>query len=64
MGAGTPRQKATDMMSLDRTNLDWVALARGHGVEAGCANDLEELAREFKRAMAVRGPYLIELVMT
>ena len=51
------------MMSLDRPNLDWVALARGHGVEAGRANDLEELAREFKRAMAVRGPYLIELVM-
>jgi acetolactate synthase I/II/III large subunit len=63
VGAGTPRQKATDMMSLDRPNLDWVALARGHGVEAGRANDLEELAREFRRAMAVRGPYVIELVM-
>lgn len=43
------------MMSLDRPNLDWVALARGHGVEAGRANDLEQLAREFKHAMAVRG---------
>ena len=63
VGAGTPGQRATDMMSLDRPNLDWVALARGHGVEAGRANDLEEFAREFKRAMAVRGPYLIELVM-
>lgn len=63
VGAGMPRQKATDMMSLDRPNLDWLALARGHGVEAGRALDLEELAREFRRAMAVRGPYLIELVM-
>ncbi|MFN0041048.1 MAG: acetolactate synthase large subunit [Burkholderiales bacterium] len=63
VGAGSPGQRATDMMSLERPNLDWVALARGHGVEAGRANDLEELAREFKRAMAVRGPYLIELVM-
>ena len=63
VGAGTPKQRATDMMSLDRPNLDWVALARGHGVEAGRANNLEELAREFKRAMAVQGPYLIELVM-
>jgi acetolactate synthase I/II/III large subunit len=63
VGAGTPKQRATDMMSLDRPNLDWVSLAKGHGVEAGRANDLQELAREFKRAMAVRGPYLIELVM-
>ena len=36
-----PGQKATDMMSLDRPNLDWVALARGHGIDAGRANDLE-----------------------
>lgn len=51
------------MMSLARPNLDWVALARGHAIEAGRASDLQELAREFKRAMAMRGPYLIELVM-
>ena len=63
VGAGKPGQKASDMMSLERPNLDWVALARGHGVEAGRANNLEELAREFKRALAVQGPYLIELVM-
>jgi acetolactate synthase-1/2/3 large subunit len=63
VGAGTPGQKATDMMSLDRPNLDWLALAKGHGIEAGRANDLEDLAREFKRALAVQGPYLIELVM-
>jgi len=35
------------MMSLDRPNLDWVAIAKGHRIEAGRANDLEELAREF-----------------
>ncbi len=64
VGAGKPGQKATDMMSLDRPNLDWVALAKGHGIEAGRANDLGELASEFKRALAVHGPYLIELVIT
>ncbi len=63
VGAGRPGQKATDMMSLERPNLDWLALAKGHGIEAGRANNLEELAREFKRALAVQGPYLIELVM-
>jgi thiamine pyrophosphate-dependent acetolactate synthase large subunit-like protein len=51
-----PGQKATDMVSLDRPNLDWLALAKGHSIDAGRANDLQELAREFKRAMAVRGP--------
>lgn len=51
------------MMSLDRPNLNWLALARGLSVEAGRANDREELARESRRAIAVRGPYLIELVM-
>ncbi len=63
VGAGAPGQKATDMMSLDRPTLDWVAIAKGHGIEAGRAMDLEGFAREFRRALAVRGPYLIELVM-
>ena len=63
VGAGAPGQKANDMMSLDRPNLDWIALARGHGIEAGRAHDLQEFAREFQRALAVRGPYLIELMM-
>jgi acetolactate synthase-1/2/3 large subunit len=29
VGAGTPGQKATDMISLDRPHLDWLALANG-----------------------------------
>ncbi|HEV7802421.1 MAG TPA: thiamine pyrophosphate-dependent enzyme, partial [Burkholderiales bacterium] len=62
MGAGTPGQRAKDMLTLDRPDLDWVSLAKGHGVEAGRATTLEELAREAKRAFARRGPYLIELV--
>lgn len=63
MGAGTPGQRATDMLTLDRPDLDWVSLARGHGVEGGRATTLEAFAREFQRAMAQRGPYLIELVI-
>lgn len=61
VGAGAMGQKAIDMMSLDRPNLDWVALARGHGVEAGRAGDMASFAREFSSAMARKGPYLIEL---
>ena len=63
VGAGTPGRKAIDMLTLDRPNLDWVALAKGCGVEAGRAGNLDELAQQFKRGLAVQGPYLIEVVI-
>lgn len=62
MGADTPGQRAADMLTLDRPHLDWVALARGHGVEGARAVTLDELARQLKAAFSRRGPYLIELV--
>jgi acetolactate synthase-1/2/3 large subunit len=63
VGAGTPGRNAVDMLTLDRPNLDWTALAKGCGVEAGCATSLDELAQQFKRGLAAPGPYLVELVM-
>ena len=63
VGAGSPGQRATDMLTLDRPDLDWQALARGHGVEAGQANTLDELAAQMRRGLASRGPYLIEVVL-
>jgi acetolactate synthase-1/2/3 large subunit len=63
VGAGAPGQRATDMLTLDRPVLDWCALARGHGVEAGQAADLEALARQLQRGLASDGPYLIELLL-
>jgi acetolactate synthase-1/2/3 large subunit len=63
VGAGAPGQRATDMLTLDRPVLDWCALARGHGVEAGQAADLQGLARQLRRGLASEGPYLIELLM-
>jgi acetolactate synthase I/II/III large subunit len=63
VGASAPGRRANDMLTLDRPDLDWVALANGHGVEAGRAATLDELAREFRRGLAVTGPYLIELVI-
>jgi acetolactate synthase-1/2/3 large subunit len=61
MGAGTPGQRATDMLTLDRPDLDWVALARGHGVEASRADTLDELASGLRAAFSRRGPYLVEV---
>ncbi len=63
VGAGAPGRKANDMLTLDRPHLDWVALARGHGVEAATAATLDELARGLQRGLDIHGPYLIELVM-
>jgi len=63
VGAGAPGQRATDMLTLDRPALDWQSIARGHGVEAGRAETLDDLAAQLRRGLASRGPYLVEVVM-
>jgi acetolactate synthase-1/2/3 large subunit len=63
VGATAPGRKALDMLSLDRPALDWLSLARGHGVEAGRAACLEEFHSEMKRGLDSDGPYLVEVVM-
>jgi acetolactate synthase I/II/III large subunit len=63
VGAGNPGRKAMDMLNLDRPDIDWQAMAKAHGVDSGRAENLDELAKELKRGLAVKGPYLIELVM-
>ncbi len=63
VGAAAPGANALSMLTLDRPDLDWVALAKGYGVEAGSAATLDELATQFRRGLAVKGPYLIELRM-
>jgi acetolactate synthase-1/2/3 large subunit len=62
VGVDRPGRTALDMLSLDNPNLDWVALANGHGVAASRAHDLDELARELARGLASDGPHLVELV--
>jgi acetolactate synthase-1/2/3 large subunit len=63
LGLGESGKNASDMLTIGRPDLDWVSLARGHGMEAGRATTLEELAKEFKRGIASSGPYLIEVVI-
>lgn len=62
VGVGEAGRTALDMLTLDRPNLDWVALAKGHGVPASRAHDLGEFARELGRGLAENGPHLVELV--
>ena len=63
VGAGTPGQRAIDMLDIDRPALDWVAVAKGLGVDAARVETHEALAAAFGRALASSGPYVIEAVM-
>jgi acetolactate synthase-1/2/3 large subunit len=63
VGAGTPGQKAQDMLDIDRPDLDWVSLAKGMGVAAGRAEDCGSLTAQLQRGLAEPGPYLIEAVL-
>lgn len=63
VGAGTPGERARDMLTLDRPHLDWVSLARGHGVPGRRVETLEGLAQALVEALATPGPVLIEVLM-
>lgn len=63
VGAENPGRKAHDMLSLDNPALDWVALARGMGVEATRVETVDGLVKAMKGALARKGPYLIEVVI-
>lgn len=63
VGVQNPGPKAFDMLELDRPPLDWVALAKGMGVEGATASDAGELARQMERGLACEGPYLIEVIL-
>ena len=63
VGADLSEGKATAILTIDRPVLDWVALAKGHGVAASRVSDLDSLAFELRRALASHGPHLIEVVM-
>jgi acetolactate synthase-1/2/3 large subunit len=63
VGAGTPGERARDMLTLDRPHLDWVSLAKGHGVPGRQVDTLENLATALAQALATPGPVLIEVLM-
>jgi acetolactate synthase-1/2/3 large subunit len=63
VGAGTAGPRATDMLTLDRPALDWVALARGMGVEAVRVDELGAFDKALRDALGRKGPALIEVVL-
>jgi acetolactate synthase-1/2/3 large subunit len=56
-----PGRTATDLFALERPELDWIALAKGMGVEAARADDLERLADLLRHSFSTAGPFLIEI---
>jgi acetolactate synthase-1/2/3 large subunit len=63
VGAGSPGQRARDMLDINRPDLDWVALAKGMGVPASRVEDCAALAAQLQRGIAEPGPHLIEVVL-
>lgn len=63
VGAGDPGNKARDMLSLDRPDLDWYALAQGMGVPAQRVTTAEEFNRALKNSFEEPGPFLIEAII-
>ena len=61
VGATPPGPRALSMLDLSRPTLDFVALARGMGVNAARATSADEFNRLFQNAMNERGPHPWEL---
>jgi acetolactate synthase-1/2/3 large subunit len=63
VGAGVPGQRAIDMLSLDRPDLDWVSLAKGMGMQACRVSDMGEFSVGLQKALSVQGPALVEVAL-
>lgn len=63
MGAGNPGPRAVDMLTLDRPDIGWTALAQGMGVEATRVEDCAALEQALCAGLETPGPYLVEVMM-
>jgi acetolactate synthase-1/2/3 large subunit len=61
VGAGAGGPRAQSLLDLSNPELDFVALARGMGVDACRPDTVEEFADAFARALAEPGPHLISV---
>jgi acetolactate synthase-1/2/3 large subunit len=61
VGVAGGGRNAAAMMDVDAPRLDWVALARGHGIPACRPHDAEGFAAALRAGFAGSGPSLIEL---
>jgi acetolactate synthase-1/2/3 large subunit len=62
-GAGQPGPAASSMLTLDNPVVDFVALAKGFGVDAVRCDTADDFDRQLARCIAQTGPTLIEAVI-
>ncbi len=62
-GAPKPGRNARAMFDIEDPLLDWVSLAKGHGVPGERVDTEEAFAAALAAAKATEGPYLIEAVI-
>src|SRR3984885_3514774 len=55
VGAGAPGQRAMDMLKIDRPTIDFVALAKGMGIEARAVTSAEELNKALADYVPAQG---------
>ncbi|HVV13855.1 acetolactate synthase large subunit [Amycolatopsis sp.] len=60
VGAEAGGPKANGLLDLSRPDMDFVQIAQGMGVPATRATTAEELAEQFRAALAEPGPHLID----
>ncbi|OLR95465.1 acetolactate synthase large subunit [Actinokineospora bangkokensis] len=63
VGAESAGPVARSLLDIGTPDLDFVKLAEGMGVPASRATTAEELAEQFRRALAEPGPHLIDAVI-
>jgi acetolactate synthase I/II/III large subunit len=63
VGVRNPGPRAVDMLSLSRPDLDWVAMAKGMGVDGQRVDTAEGLAKALTVGLRAKGPYLIQVAL-
>ena len=63
VGAQNVGRKALDMLDLSRPDMDFTMMARGMGVPGERVTTMEEFNAAMARALAVKGPYLVEAML-
>ena len=61
--SGAPYSKTLSIINATGFALQFTDLAKGMGVPAGKATNLEELTKQLTYAMSQKGPYLIDVIM-
>jgi len=61
VGVETAGRNAMAMFDMMNPDLDWVALAKGHGVQGERVATMDAFNAAFKKGVTGKGPYLIEV---